>query len=106
MTVEPVDEPEVKLNVKLSADGLVAFKALNATSPSADNFTFNFTSGSSTGSTVIKDDGLGTNILSGVYNGKYTVNSPTPPVLAQVTPVPSPTKNNKPSYTFSSTQAG
>ncbi len=71
-----------------TASGLVAkinFKALYGTTPSADNLTFRFAAGDSTQSTVIKNDGLGTNILSGVYNGKYTVSGQTNP-----SPAPSP----------------
>lgn len=59
-----------------TASGLVAkinFKALNATVPSADNLNFSFIAGDNTLSTVIKNDGLGTNILSGVYGGRYTI---------------------------------
>lgn len=57
------------------SNGLVAkinFKALSAVSPTADNFTFQFTAGAANESNVIKDDGLGTDILSGVYNAIYT----------------------------------
>lgn len=83
-----------------TANGLVAkinFKAIYGTSPSSDNFTFSFTAGDSTKSTIIKDDGLGTNILTGVYNGKYTVSgqsnpapTPTPTPFLTSTPTPEP----------------
>ena len=36
----------------------------------------------------------------------YTLLDTTPPTLAQVTPVPTPTNDNTPSYTFSSSEAG
>jgi len=37
----------------------------------------------------------------------YTANiDTTAPTIAQVTPVPTPTSNTTPSYTFSSTEAG
>lgn len=57
-------------------NGLVAtinFKAITATSPASDNLTFQFTAGSVLESNVILNDGLGTDYLGGVYNGRYTV---------------------------------
>lgn len=51
----------------------INFTAISATSPSADNITFDFAAGSTLESNVILDDGLGTDILSGVYNARYTV---------------------------------
>lgn len=51
---------------------------LTDAAPSADNFTFNFTAGSTNDSNVILNDGLGTDILSGVDNGKYGFDG-TPP---------------------------
>ncbi len=53
-------------------------KGLADTAPSADNFNFNFTAGSTIDSNVILNDGLGTDIISGVDNGKYTLDG-TPP---------------------------
>jgi hypothetical protein len=47
--------------------------ALSPISPGADNITFVFTPGSTRQSNVIMDDGLGTAILSVVYNAKITV---------------------------------
>lgn len=79
-----------------TASGLVAkinFKALYGTTPSADNLTFRFTAGDSTQSTVIKDDGLGTDILSGVYGGKYTVSGQANPSPVPI-PTPTPTPNS------------
>jgi hypothetical protein len=46
--------------------------------PSADNFTFQFTAGSTVDSNIIIDDGLGTDKISGVDNGRYTIDA-TPP---------------------------
>lgn len=94
-----------------SGNALVAkvnFKVINATNPSADNITFDFMTGSMIDSNVVKNDGLGTDILSGVQNAKYSVAAPdiTPPVLTQVSAVPSLTKNNKPAYTFNSNKSG
>jgi len=60
------------------SNGLVAkinFKALSNVSPVDDNFTFDFIAGSTVESNVILDDGKGTEILSGVYNAKYTIGS-------------------------------
>lgn len=65
-----------------SAAGLVAkanFRALSEVAPSSDNFILNFTPGSVMESNAIKDDGLGTDILSGVYNAKYTVSAASVP---------------------------
>ncbi len=59
-----------------TTNGLVAkinFRATAATSPASDNLTFQFTAGATLESNVILDDGLGTDYLNGVYNGKYTV---------------------------------
>lgn len=77
-----------------TANGLIAkinFKALYGTTPSSDNLTFRFAAGDSTQSTVIKDDGLGTNILSGVNGGKYTVSGQANPSPVISTPTPTPT---------------
>lgn len=76
-----------------TANGLVAkvnFKALYGTSPSLDNLTFRFIAGNSNASSVIKDDGLGTNILSGVHGAKYTVTGQSNPSPVSVTPPPIP----------------
>ncbi|OGZ35099.1 MAG: hypothetical protein A2174_00435 [Candidatus Portnoybacteria bacterium RBG_13_41_18] len=52
---------------------VINFKALSGVAPSSDNLTLQFVIGSTLESNVIKDDGLGTDILSGVYNAKYTI---------------------------------
>ena len=57
-----------------TANGNVAtitFQATSATSPSTDNFTFDFEAGGTMESNVILDDGQGTDVLSGVYNGRF-----------------------------------
>lgn len=51
----------------------INFTAIAATSPTTDNITFDFAAGSTLESNVILDDGLGTDILTGVYNARYTV---------------------------------
>lgn len=88
-----------------TANGLVAkinFKALYGTAPSSDNLTFRFAAGDNTQSTVIKNDGLGTNILSGVYGGKYTVSGQANPSPAPAsTPTPSPAGPSTPADTTS-----
>lgn len=59
-----------------TTSGLIAkinFQALSNVSPAGDNLTFDFVSGSPLHSNVFLDDGLGTPILSGVYNARYTV---------------------------------
>lgn len=53
-------------------------KGLADTAPSADNFSFIFTAGSTIDSNVILNDGLGTDRISGVDSGKYTLDG-TPP---------------------------
>ena len=78
------------------ANALVAkinFKALASTLPLPDNLTFDFTPGSTLDSNVIKDDGLGTDILSGVYNARIWVNIPdtTPPGIFNVAAIASTT---------------
>lgn len=73
-----------------TSNGLVAtinFRAISGVSPSVDNLTFQFVAGATNESNVIKDDGLGTDILSGVYNGRYTViggTDTTPPTISSV----------------------
>lgn len=114
-----IDEANGKIKITLgkqtpginSSNALVAkinFTALAATSPTADNITFDFTPGSIIDSNAILNDGLGTDILSGVNNVRYTILPPdvTPPALAQVTAAPTATKDTTPNYTFSSTEAG
>jgi hypothetical protein len=59
-----------------TSNGLVAkvnFKALSNVTPMTDNLILVFIPGSSRESSVILDDGKGTNILSGVNNAKYTI---------------------------------
>lgn len=52
----------------------INFKALSGTSPPSDNLTFEFTAGvKALDSDVILKGDVGTDILSGVYNGRYTV---------------------------------
>ncbi|MEM3062753.1 MAG: cohesin domain-containing protein [Nitrososphaerota archaeon] len=57
-------------------NGLVAtinLKAIVPVNPSQDNFTLRFVQGTINESNIVKDDGLGTDILSGVYNARYIV---------------------------------
>ncbi len=56
----------------------------------------------------VSDDGAGTDILNNVSDAQIHITKPdtTAPILSEVTPIPSPTSNNTPSYTFSSTEAG
>ena len=97
--------PGVNSNNALVAK--VYFTAIGPAAPVADNIVFDFSAGGTADSNVIRDDGLGTDILSGVYNARYSVAAAdmTPPTLTQVTAVPS-SKNTRPSYTFNSTEAG
>ncbi len=89
----------------------LTFQAKNTAQ--TDDITLEFNgSGSATDSDVILDgygdNGVGTDILSGVVNATVTVNSAdtTAPVLSEVSAVASTTSDNTPSYTFSSTEAG
>jgi len=64
-----------------TASGKVAtlnIQGLTNVTPSADNFTFQFTAGSTLDSNIILDDGLGTDIISGADNGRFTIDA-TPP---------------------------
>jgi len=61
----------------ITASGKVAsisFTALAPTNPTADNVVFDFTPGSTNRSYVGRDDELGTGILTGVNNARFTVN--------------------------------
>ena len=62
-------------------DGKVAtiyIKGLGNTTPSSDNISFDFVSGATDESNIVLDDTEGTDILSGVYNGEFTVDANTP----------------------------
>lgn len=64
-----------------TASGKVAtlnIQGLANVNPSSDNFNFTFTVGVNANSQVILDDQMGTNVLSGVDNGRYTIDA-TPP---------------------------
>jgi len=67
--------PTPGINSTNSFVAAVNFKALSNNTSAVDNVTFDFTPGDPTKSAVFVDDGRGTYILSGVYNGKYTVGS-------------------------------
>lgn len=70
--------PTPGVNVTAGKIATLTIKGLTDAAPAADNFTFDFTAGSTTDSNVILNDGLGTEILSGVDNGKYGFDG-TPP---------------------------
>lgn len=63
----------------------LSIKGKSDTTPVSDNFNFDFTAGAITESNVILDDGLGTDILSGVYNGRYTFDGTAPPNVSGFT---------------------
>jgi len=65
--------PTPGVNTTSGKVATINFTAISATSPSTDNITFDFAAGSTLESNVILDDGLGTDILNGVYNARYTV---------------------------------
>lgn len=86
-----------------SASALVAkviFKPIANASPTSDNFTFQFTPGSVLESNVILDNGLGTDILSGVDNGRYSATGGTD---VSVSPTPSQTPFPTPGLPYSPT---
>lgn len=56
----------------------INLRGLTNSLPSSDNITFDFAAGATNESNVILDDGLGTDILSGVYNARFTLDG-TPP---------------------------
>lgn len=58
------------------------------TSPSSDNFNFDFTAGSTIESNVILNDGLGTDILSGVYNARFALDGTAPANISSFTATP------------------
>lgn len=60
-------------------------QGLTNVNPTSDNFNFTFTAGSNTNSQVILDDQLGTNILSGVDNGRYTIDATLPANVSSFT---------------------
>jgi hypothetical protein len=70
--------PTPGVNVVNGKVATLNIKGLTDINPSSDNITFDFTAGSTNESNVILNDGLGTDIISGVYNGKYTLDG-TPP---------------------------
>ncbi|OGZ35096.1 MAG: hypothetical protein A2174_00420 [Candidatus Portnoybacteria bacterium RBG_13_41_18] len=56
--------------------------------PASDNFNFDFTAGSTIESNVILNDGMGTDILSGVYNGRFTFDGTPPANISGFTATP------------------
>ena len=70
--------PSPGVNVTTGKVVTLNIRGLTDANPSVDNFTFDFTAGATNESNVILNDGLGTDIISGVYNGKYTLDG-TPP---------------------------
>jgi surface antigen len=54
----------------------VNFTALSPVSPKANNLTIVFIPSSTVGSAVCRDDGFGTNMLSGVYGARFSVRVP------------------------------
>ena len=73
-------KPSPGVNTTNGTFATLTFKALTATSPSADNITFSFTSvGTSGDSDIIQDTDLVPDILTGVNNAKITVQQFNPP---------------------------
>lgn len=56
--------------------------SLSATTPSADNFTFDFTAGDTNLSNVFLNDQSGTPVLSGVYDMRLTTDGTPPPNIS------------------------
>ncbi len=77
--------PTPGVNVTNGKVATLNIRGLTDVTPSVDNFNFIFSPGSNTNSQVILDDGLGTNILSGVNNGRYTLDGTAPPNVSNFT---------------------
>lgn len=75
-----LSKPSPGINSQSGIIATLTFKALKATSPGSDNFTFSYSSlGNYTDSDMIADDGNGTDTLDTVVNARITVASPPPP---------------------------
>jgi hypothetical protein len=70
--------PTPGVNVTSGRVATLNIQGLSNTVPGADNFNFDFSAGSSIDSNVILNDGLGTDVLSGTDNGRYSLDG-TPP---------------------------
>jgi len=74
-----IGSPTPGVNTVSGKVATLNIKGLTDTAPSLDNFTFDFiTAGSTLDSNVIKDNQIGTEILTGVDNGKYTFDGTAP----------------------------
>lgn len=71
--------PTPGINTTSGKVATLNIKGLSDSAPLTDNFSFDFTAGSTNESNIILNDGLGTDIISGVDNGRYTLDG-TPPM--------------------------
>lgn len=70
--------PSPGVNTTNGKVATINMKGLINSTPSSDNITFDFVAGATNESNVILDDGLGTDILSGVYNARFTLDGTAP----------------------------
>lgn len=77
--------PTPGVNVTSGKVATLNIQGPSNTVPGADNFNFNFTAGSSIDSNIILNDGLGTDVLSGVDNGRYSLDGTAPANVSNFT---------------------
>lgn len=70
--------PSPGVNTTSGNVATINLRGLTNSIPSSDNITFDFAAGATNESNVILDDGLGTDILSGVYNARLTLDGTAP----------------------------
>jgi hypothetical protein len=70
--------PSPGVNTTSGNVATINLRGLANSLPSSDNITFNFVTGATNESNVILDDGLGTDILSGAYNARFTLDGTAP----------------------------
>jgi hypothetical protein len=80
--------PTPGVNTTSGKVATLTIRGLTNTAPSSDNFNFDFTSGSTIESNIILNDGLGTDILSGVYNARFTLDGTPPANVSNFTATP------------------
>jgi len=80
--------PSPGVNTTSGNVATINLKGLTDSIPPSDNITFDFTSGATNESNVILDDGLGTDILSGVYNARFSFDGTPPANVSNFTATP------------------
>ncbi len=77
--------PTPGVNVTNGKVATINIIGLTDVTPSVDNFTFQFSAGATVDSNIILNDGLGTDIMSGADNGRYTIDGTSPPNVSGFT---------------------